>query len=147
MEVQLFPAVAFLYLGSAGGAWAAAAFMTGDPARVAAVWTRQGAGLLAAAFCQAVAAVANPFAAVHFAWQQFIARQAAGNVLQMTRDVAALLWVEGRKKKSPVSVRADGKQSRGEMQTVGYLVLPHAPPLGQVSAGRTLLLAVAVVKH
>lgn len=40
-----------LYLGSAGGAWAAAAFMTGSATRVATVWTRQHAGLLAAAFC------------------------------------------------------------------------------------------------
>lgn len=91
--------------------------MTGDRARVAAVWTRQGAGLLAAAFCQAVAPVADPFAAVHLARQQFTARQAARNVLQMTWDVAALL------------------------------VLPHAPLLSQVGAGWTLLLTVAVVKH
>lgn len=40
-----------LYLGSAGGAWAAGAFMTRSGARVATVWTRQRAGLLAAAFC------------------------------------------------------------------------------------------------
>lgn len=80
-----------LYLGCAGGAWAAAAFMTGSGARVAAVWTRQHAGLLAAAFCQTLASVADPLAAVNFARQRFITRQAAGNVLQMTRDVAALL--------------------------------------------------------
>lgn len=85
-----------MYLGSAGGAWAAAAFMTGSGARVAAVWTRQRAGLPAAALCQAIAPVANPFAAVHFTWQGFITGQAARNVLQMTGDVAALLWVDRR---------------------------------------------------
>lgn len=40
-----------LYLGSAGGAWAAAAFMTWSGARVTTVWTRQYAGLVASAFC------------------------------------------------------------------------------------------------
>lgn len=81
-----------LYLGVAGGAWAAAAFMTGSGTRVTAVWTRQHAGLLAAAFCHTLASVADPSAAVHFAWQRFITHQPAGNVLQMTWDVAALLW-------------------------------------------------------
>lgn len=85
-----------LYLGSAGSAWAAAAFMTGSGARVATVWTRQHAGLLAAAFCQALAPVTDPSAAVLFAWQHFIACQATGNVLQMTWDVAALLWARRR---------------------------------------------------
>lgn len=39
--------------------------------------------------------MAKPPAAVHFARQPFIARQATRNVLQMTWDVAALLWVDG----------------------------------------------------
>lgn len=65
-----------LYLGSAGGAWAAAAFMTGSGARVATVWTRQRAGLLAAASCQALAPVADPSAAVHFTGQRLITCQA-----------------------------------------------------------------------
>lgn len=91
--------------------------MTGSGARVAAVWTRQHAGLLAAAFRQALASVADPLAAVNLARQRFVARQAAGDVLQVTRDVAALL------------------------------VLSHAPFLSEVRARRTLLLAVAVVKH
>ena len=86
------------YLGGAGGAWAAAAFMTGSGARVAAVWTRQRAGLLAAAFCQTVAPVADPSAAVHLAGQGFVTRQATGNVLQVTGDVAALLRDGGKKK-------------------------------------------------
>lgn len=91
--------------------------MTGSRARVAAVWTRQRARLLAAAFCQALSPVADPSAAVRFAGQHFIACQAARNVLQMTRDVAALL------------------------------VLSHAPFLSEVGARRTLLLTVAVVEH
>lgn len=84
---------------------------------MAAVWTRQRAGLLAAAFWQALSPVADASAAVHFAGQHFIAHQATRNVLEMTRDVAALL------------------------------VLSHAPFLCEVSAGRTLLITVAVVKH
>ncbi len=79
------------YLGGAGGV-RAAAFMTGSGAWVAAVWTRRGAGLLAAAFCQTLAPVTDPSAAVLFTRQCFITRQAAGNVLQMARDVASLLW-------------------------------------------------------
>lgn len=106
--------------------------MTGDRARVAAVWTRQGAGLLAAAFCQAVAPVAHPFAAVHFAWQQFIAGQAAGNVLQMTGDVAALLWVEGKKKKSPVSARGSETEQGGNSKGQ----LPRASPCTTSGSGR-----------
>lgn len=85
-----------LYLGSAGGAWAAAAFMTRSGARVATVWTRQHAGLLAATFCYAITPVANPSAAVHFTQQSFITRQATRNVLQMTWDVTAFLWVDGK---------------------------------------------------
>lgn len=91
--------------------------MTGSGARVATVWTRQRAGLLAAASCQTLAPVADAFAAVHFAWQRFITRQATRNVLQMTWDVAALL------------------------------VLSHAPYLSEVCARWTLLFTVAVVKH
>lgn len=51
--------------------------MTGSGARVAAVWTRQRAGLAAAAFWQAVAPVTDSSAAVRFTWQLFITRQAA----------------------------------------------------------------------
>lgn len=91
--------------------------MTGSGARVAAVWTRQHTGLLAAAVCQTLAPVADPSAAVVFTWQYFVACQATGNVLQVTRDVAALL------------------------------VLSHAPFLSEVGAGWTLLFTVAVVKH
>lgn len=85
-------ALSVSYLCSAGGARAAAAWMTGSGARVAAVWTRQHTGLLAAAVCQTLAPVADPSAAVVFTWQCFVACQATGNVLQVTRDVAALLW-------------------------------------------------------
>lgn len=91
--------------------------MTGSSAWVAAVWTRQRAGLLAAAFWQALSPVTDAFAAVRLAGQRFITHQATRNVLEMTRDVAALL------------------------------VLSHAPFLREVSAGRTFLLTVAVVKH
>lgn len=84
---------------------------------MAAVWTRLRAGLLAAAFCQALAPVTDPSAAVLFTWQRFVTRQATGNVLQMTWDVAPLL------------------------------MLPHAPFLSEVRAWWTLLLTVAVVKH
>lgn len=70
--------------------------MTGSAARVAAVGARQRAGLLAAASRRALGPVADPSAAVHFTRQRLVTRQAAGNVLQVTRDVAALLW--GRRK-------------------------------------------------
>lgn len=80
-----------LYLGGAGGAWAAAAFMTGSGAWVATVCTRQQAGLLAASFCQTLAPVADPSAAVVLTQQRFITHQATRNVLQVTWDVAALL--------------------------------------------------------
>lgn len=104
-------------LGAAGGAWAAGALVAGGAARVAAVWTRQRAGLQAAAPPQTVAPVADPSAAVHLARQRFVTRQATGDVLQVTRDVAALL------------------------------VLSHAPFLSEVCARRTLVFAVAVVEH
>lgn len=65
--------------------------MTGSSARVAAVWSRQRAGLLAAAFWQALSPVTDAFAAVRLAGQRFITHQATRNVLEMTRDVAALL--------------------------------------------------------
>lgn len=84
---------------------------------MAAVWTRQRAGLLAAASCQTLAPVADLSAAVHLTWQLFVTRQATRNVLQVTRDVAALL------------------------------VLSHAPFLSEVRARWTLLFTVAVVKH
>lgn len=91
--------------------------VTGSGARVAAVWTRQSAGLLAAGVWQAVSPVADAFAPVHVAGQCFVTCQTTGDVLQMTRDVAALL------------------------------VLSHAPFLSEVRAGWTFLFAVAVVKH
>lgn len=72
--------------------------MAGSGARVAAVGTRERAGLLAAAAVrQALAPVAEPLAAVHFTRQRLVAHQAAGDVLQVTRDVAALLL--GRRKR------------------------------------------------
>lgn len=86
MEVQLL-----LYLGSAGGAGAAAAFMAGSGARVAAVWTGQCARLLAAALSQTLVPVADPSTAVEFTRQLFVTCQATRNVLQMTGNVAALL--------------------------------------------------------
>lgn len=88
---QLFSNDAGPYLGSAGGLRAAAAFMTGNGTRVAAVWTRQRAALLAAVLRQAVAPVADPSASVDLARQRLVAHQAARNVLQVTGDVAALL--------------------------------------------------------
>lgn len=104
-------------LGSASSARAAVSFVARSSARVAAVRTRQQAGLLAVTVWQTVAAVADPSAAVHFTRQCFVTRQATGDVLQVARDVAALL------------------------------VVSHAPFLSEVSAWWTLLLTVAVVKH
>lgn len=91
LDLQLF---SVLYLGSAGGAWTVAAFMTGSRTRVAAVWTWQCAGLLAATFRYALCPVAQPPAAVHFTRQHLITCQATRDVLQMTWDVAALLRVK-----------------------------------------------------
>lgn len=91
--------------------------MTRGAAWVAALWTRQRAGLLAVTVWQTFATVADPSAAVHFTRQCFITGQATGDVLQVAWDVAALL------------------------------VISHAPFLSEVSARWTLLLAVAVVKH
>lgn len=84
---------------------------------MAAVWTRAEAGLLAQSLTQTLAAVANTTAAVHLTRKIFVARQTTRNVLQVARDVAALL------------------------------VVPHAPLLREVSTGRTLVFTVAVVKH
>lgn len=58
---------------------------------MAAVGPRPHAGLSAAALSHALGAVADPPAAVVAAGQGLVARQAAGNVLQVTGDVAALL--------------------------------------------------------
>lgn len=58
---------------------------------MAAVWPRPDARLAAAVLAHAVAAVADPPAAVAPAGQGLAARQAAGDVLQVTGDVAALL--------------------------------------------------------
>lgn len=95
------------YLGSAGGAWAAAALVTAGGAGVAAVWTGQRAGLLAAALGrQTLGPVADPPAAVHLARQRLVARQAAGDVLQVARDVAALLrGRRGREKRRADQVK------------------------------------------
>jgi len=93
------------YLGAAGGAWAAGALVAGGAARVAAVWTRQRAGLQAAAPPQTVAPVADPSAAVHLARQRFVTRQATGDVLQVTRDVAALLRAEEKRRRFKITGR------------------------------------------
>lgn len=136
-----------LYLGCAVGAWAAAALMTGSGARVAAVWTKQHAGLLAAAFCHTLTPVAQPSAAVHITWQRFITHQAAGNVLQMTWDVAALLWCQ-RKERHFNHRNLKTNRSYGNSQVRrSYLVLSHAPFLSEVCARWALLFTVAVVKH
>lgn len=82
------------YLGTAGGAWAVTAMVAGRWARMAAVRTRLYTGLPAAALAHAVAAVADPPAAVASTGQSLVASQAAGNVLQVTGDVAALLQRE-----------------------------------------------------
>lgn len=81
------------------------------------VRTRTGAGLLALSVAQTLAAVAESSAAVNLTRQLLVAGQTAGDVLQVAGDVAALLMI------------------------------PHAPLLCQVSTRRTLLFAVAVVKH
>lgn len=91
--------------------------MTGSGTRVAAVWTRAHTGLLAHGLAHTLAAVANPPAPVHLTWKVFVTGQTTGNVLEMARDVAALLMIA------------------------------HAPFLCEVSARRTLLFTVAVVKH
>lgn len=91
--------------------------MTGSGARVAAVWTRTHTGLLARRLTQTLAAVANTTAPVHFTRKIFVACQATRNVMEMARDVAALLMIS------------------------------HTPFLSEVCARRTLLFAVAVVKH
>lgn len=77
----------------------------------------QGAGLAAGALGQTRRAVADAPAAVHVAWQLLVADEAAGDVLQVAGDVAALL------------------------------MLAHAPLLSEVGTRWTLLLAVAVVEH
>lgn len=79
------------YLGGAGGSWAVRASVTGGRAGVAAVWARQRAGLQAAAVGRALAPVADPSAAMHLARQGSVTNQAAGDVLEVARDVAAFL--------------------------------------------------------
>lgn len=118
---------------------------------MAAVWARNRAGLLAAALWQALPPVADASAAVHFAGQRFIARQAARDVEEVTSDVAALL--RAREKRVALIARIIRNKTKQETchaaSELGghYLMLSHAPLLREVSAGRTLLLAVAVVKH
>lgn len=92
--------------------------MTGSGTRVAAVWTRTPTGLPAHGLTtQTLAAVANTTAPVNLTRKIFVTRQTTGNVLEVARDVAALLMIS------------------------------HAPLLREVSTGRTLLFTVAVVKH
>lgn len=115
--------------------------VAGRRARVAAVGPRLRAGLPAAALAHAVAAVADPPAAVAPARQGLVARQAAGNVLQVAGDVAALLQRE-----TPTSQPQRGGGQRDESGEC-YLVLSHTPFLGEVGAGGALLVTVAIVKH
>lgn len=129
------------YLGEAGGAWAAAAFVAGGGTRVTTVWTQQRARLQAAAVRRALPPVADASAAVHLAGQRFVTNQATRDVLQVARDVAASLsnrWLSfnGGDFKNGIS--------RGRK---GYLVLSHAPLLSEEGAGGALLFTVAVVEH
>lgn len=80
-----------IYLGGAGGSWAAAAFVTGGGAGVTAVWAGQRAGLQAAAVRQALPPVADASAAMHLARQHFVTNQTARDVLKVAWDVAAFL--------------------------------------------------------
>lgn len=111
---------------------------------MAAVGSRQRAGLLAAAFGQTLLPVAEPFAAVRFTGQQLITRQTAGNVLQMAWDVAALLRIKGNEQSLtfPSIISLKCIISAGH-----YLMLSHAPLLNEVGAGGAFVLAVAIVKH
>ena len=84
------------YLGGAGVAGAAASHVTGGGAGVAAVGPRDGAGLAAAPLRQTFAAVTNALAVVHLAGQRLVAGQPTRDVLQVARDVAALLRVTAR---------------------------------------------------
>lgn len=84
---------------------------------MAALWTRARAGLLARRLAHTLAAVADPTAAVHLTWKVFVTCQATGNVLQVARDVAALLMIS------------------------------HAPFLCEICTWWALLFTVAVVKH
>lgn len=58
---------------------------------MAAVWARQRARLQADAVCQALPPVADPSAAMRLARQRFVTHQTTGDVLEVARDVAALL--------------------------------------------------------
>lgn len=91
--------------------------MTGGGAGVTAVRAGQRAGLQAAAVPQAVPPVADPPAAMRLTGQRFVTNQTARDVLKVARDVAA------------------------------FLVLSHAPLLGEEGAGGALLLTVAVMEH
>lgn len=129
------------YLGGAGGAWAAAAFVAGGGTRVTTVWTWQRARLRAAAVRRALPPVADASAAVHLARQRFVTHQATRDVLQVARDVAAFLskrWLffNGEDFKTGIF---QGRK--------GYLVLSHAPLLSEEGAGGALLFTVAVVEH
>lgn len=79
--------------------------------------TGGGAGLLAVAFREAVSAVTDAGAAVHAAGEQAVAREAAGDISQVTGDVVSLLMV------------------------------PHAPLLGEVGTRRAFFITVTVVEH
>lgn len=91
--------------------------MTGSTTRVGTVWPRTHTGLLAHRLTHTVATVTDTPTPVHLTLKSFVTRQTTGDVLEVARDVAALLMI------------------------------PHAPFLREVSAGRTLLFTVAVVKH
>ena len=83
------------YLGSAGVAWAATALVAGGGAGVAAVGAWQHAGLAAGGFGQTLATVADTATAMQVARQHLVTDQAAGDVLQVAGDVAALLRRRG----------------------------------------------------
>ena len=84
------------YLGGAGVAGAAASCVAGGGAGVSAVGPRDGAGLAAPPLPQAVATVTDALAVVHLAGQRLVAGQPTRDVLQVARDVAALLRVTAR---------------------------------------------------
>lgn len=128
------------YLGGAGGAWAAAAFVAGGGTQVTTVWTWQCARLQAAAVRRALPPVADASAAVHLAGQRFVTNQAARDVLQVAWDVAAFL--------SNRWLFFNGQDFKNISQgRKGYLVLSHAPLLSEEGAGGALLFTVAVVEH
>ena len=79
------------HLGGAGVAGAAASCVAGGGAGVSAVGPCDGTGLAAAPVHQTVATVTDAPALVHLAGQRLVAGQPTRDVLQVARDVAALL--------------------------------------------------------